>query len=274
MIVGLLEGLPTMSKGEVAVFKMKPDMHYGETDCPVSVAESFPKDDKIHFKIKMIDFFKVKVISNDDMGVIKKNLMTSGISALSSDGKILKPHMEEPYFFTFGKSEVPKGLELGIGIVARKEKAVIYVTSEIPMDCPLHIRYRGMLLNEEKTVFYNTKIDDDGQPLEFSSGEGLLISAAYHENMSSQHIMNLLCFCSVVSWQLMYFSTIIQCQKGSKCVFALLLPGELAVVTCPPDYAYDKFPRSCVTLIMFVHKTMRKGKSSLMQDQIMSSMYC
>uniref|UniRef100_A0A7N0RI47 Uncharacterized protein n=1 Tax=Kalanchoe fedtschenkoi TaxID=63787 RepID=A0A7N0RI47_KALFE len=52
------------------------------------------------------------------------------------------------------------------------------------MDCPLHIRYRGMLLNEEKAVFYNTKINNHGQPLEFSSGEGLLSSAAYHENMS------------------------------------------------------------------------------------------
>lgn len=23
----------------------------------------------------------------------------------------------------------------------------------------------------------------------------------------------------------------------------LMLPGEIALVTCPPDYAYDKFPR-------------------------------
>lgn len=47
------------------------------------------------------------------------------------------------------------------------------------MDCPLqdsllHVHYKGMLLNEEKTVFYDTKFDNNGQPLEFSSGEGLV----------------------------------------------------------------------------------------------------
>lgn len=47
------------------------------------------------------------------------------------------------------------------------------------MDCPLHdsqlrVHYKGMLLNEEKTVFYDTKVDNNGQPLEFSSGEGLV----------------------------------------------------------------------------------------------------
>lgn len=47
------------------------------------------------------------------------------------------------------------------------------------MDCPLHdsllrVHYKGMLLNEETKVFYDTRVDNDGQPLEFSSGEGLV----------------------------------------------------------------------------------------------------
>ena len=47
------------------------------------------------------------------------------------------------------------------------------------MDCPLHdsllrIHYKGMLLNEVKTIFYNTRVDNNGQPLEFGSGEGLV----------------------------------------------------------------------------------------------------
>lgn len=47
------------------------------------------------------------------------------------------------------------------------------------MDCPLqdsllHVHYKGMLLNEEKTVFYDTRIHNNGQPLEFRSGEGLV----------------------------------------------------------------------------------------------------
>lgn len=52
------------------------------------------------------------------------------------------------------------------------------------MDCPLHdsqlqVHYKGMLLNEEKTVFYDTRVDNDGQPLEFGSGEGLVSHLLY-----------------------------------------------------------------------------------------------
>lgn len=47
------------------------------------------------------------------------------------------------------------------------------------MDCPLHdsllrVHYKGMLIDEERTVFYDTKVDNNGHPLEFSSGEGLV----------------------------------------------------------------------------------------------------
>lgn len=40
---------------------MKPQLHYGEDDCPVSASDNFPKDDELHFEIEMIDFFKAKV---------------------------------------------------------------------------------------------------------------------------------------------------------------------------------------------------------------------
>lgn len=274
MLLGLLEGIPTMFKGEVAMFKMKPEMHYGEENCPVAVPSSFPKDDELHFEIELIDFSKVKVVS-DDFGVIKKVIkegqgwesprepyeVKARISAKTGDGKFLLSHTEgEPYFFTIGKSEVPKGLEMGIGTMAREEKAVIYVTAqyltesslmpvvdghvevqfevelvhfiqvrdmlgdgrlikrrlhdgkgEFPMDCPLHdsllrVHYKGMLLNDEKTVFYDTRVDNDGQPLEFGSGEGLV-------------------------------------PEGFEMCVRLMLPEEIALVSCPPDYAYDKFPR-------------------------------
>lgn len=273
MLLGLLEGLPTMLRGEVAMFKMKPQMHYSEADCPVSPPSSFPRDDELHFEIEMIDFSKVKVVS-DDLGVIKKVIdegqgwesprepyeVKAWISAKTGDDKvILSPKQGEPYFFTFGKSEVPKGLEMGIGTMTREEKAVIYVTNqyltesplmsvagleevqfevelihftqvrdmlgdgrlikrrlrdgkgEFPMDCPLQdsllrVHYKGMLLNKEKTVFIDTRIDNDGQPLEFSSGEGLV-------------------------------------PEGFEMCVRLMLPGEVALVTCPPDYAYDKFTR-------------------------------
>ncbi|KAK9158926.1 hypothetical protein Scep_005500 [Stephania cephalantha] len=274
MILGLLEGIPTMLKGEVAMFKMKPELHYGEGDCPVAVSENFPKYEELHFEIELIDFSKVKVVS-EDFGVVKK-VISEGegwetprepyelkvrISAKTGAGKLIFSHKEgEPFFFTFGRSEVPKGLEMGVGTMTRGEKAVIYVSKnyltdsplmpvvedfedvefevelvhfiqvrdmlgdgrlikrrirdgkgEFPMDCPLHdsllhVHYKGMLLNEEKKVFYDTRVDNHGQPLEFCSGEGLV-------------------------------------PEGLEMCVRLMLPGEIALVTCPPDYAYDKFSR-------------------------------
>ncbi|XP_027334699.1 peptidyl-prolyl cis-trans isomerase PASTICCINO1 isoform X2 [Abrus precatorius] len=274
MLLGLLEGIPTMLKGEVAMFKMKPQLHYGEDDCPISAPNGFPKDDELHFEIELIEFFKAKVVS-DDLGVVKKVVhegkgwesprepyeVQAWISAKTVAGKLIMSHTEgEPYFFTFGKSEVPKGLEMAIGTMVREEKAVIYVTSQyltesplmpviedydevhfevelvhfiqvrdmlgdgrlikrrirdgkgdFPMDCPLHdsllrVHYKGTVLNEEKRVFCDTRVDNDGQPLEFCSGEGLV-------------------------------------PEGFEMSVRLMLPGEIALITCPPDYAYDKFPR-------------------------------
>lgn len=273
MILGLLEGIPTMLKGEIAMFKMKPEMHYGEEDCPVSAVDTFPKDVELHFEIEMIDFSKVKVIT-EDFGVTKKVIeegqgwetprepyeVKAWISAKSGDGKIILGSAKEPHFFTFGKSEVPKGLEMGIGSMTRGEKGIIYVTNqyltesplvpafegveevlfevkiahiiqvrdvlgdgrlikrrtrdgrgEFPMDCPLqdsllHVHYKGMLLNDKKTIFYDTRVDNSGLPLEFRSGEGLV-------------------------------------PEGFEMCVRLMLPGEVSLVTCPPDYAYDKFQR-------------------------------
>ncbi|KAF2301306.1 hypothetical protein GH714_022528 [Hevea brasiliensis] len=196
MLLGLLEGLPTMLKGEVAMFKMKPEMHYRE-------------------------------VVSDDLGVIKKVVneglgwesprepyeVKARISAKKGDGKVILSNTQgEPYCFTFGKSEVPKGLEMGMGTMTREEKQLyILPISEFPMDCPLHdsllrVHYKGMLLNEEKKIFYDTRVDNDGQPLEFRSGEGLV-------------------------------------PEGFEMCVRLMLPGEIALVTCPPDYAYDKFQR-------------------------------
>lgn len=274
MILGLLEGIPTMLKGEVAVLKMKPELHYGEDDCPVSVSDSFPKDVELNFEIELIEFSKVKVIT-EDLGVLKKVTheaqswenprdlyeVKARISAKLGDGQSLQLHTTgEPILFTFGKSEVPKGLEMGIGTMSRGEKAVIYVTNqylsqsplipsidgieevhfevelihfiqvrdvlgdgrlikrrikdgkgEFPMDCPLQdsrlrVHYKGMLIDKEKTVFYDTRVDNHGQPLEFSSGEGLV-------------------------------------PEGFEMCVRLMLPEEISLVTCPPDYAYDKFTR-------------------------------
>ena len=46
------------------------------------------------------------------------------------------------------------------------------------MDCPfqeslVQVHYKGMLLNKEKTAFYDARVDNHGEPLEFSSGKGM-----------------------------------------------------------------------------------------------------
>lgn len=53
------------------------------------------------------------------------------------------------------------------------------ISGEFPMDCPLHdsllrVHYKGMLLDEPKSIFYDTRVDNHGEPLEFCSGEGLV----------------------------------------------------------------------------------------------------
>lgn len=62
----------------------------------------------------------------------------------------------------------------------------LYQIGDFPMDCPLHdsllrVHYKGTVLNEEKRIFYDTRVDNDGQPLEFCSGEGLVSLQLEHK---------------------------------------------------------------------------------------------
>ncbi|XP_074588954.1 uncharacterized protein LOC141844876 [Curcuma longa] len=49
MILGFVEGIPTMTKGEVAMFKMKPEIHYAEEDCPLTYLPQFKMKPEIHY---------------------------------------------------------------------------------------------------------------------------------------------------------------------------------------------------------------------------------
>jgi hypothetical protein len=47
------------------------------------------------------------------------------------------------------------------------------------MDCPFHdsllrVHYKGTLCDEPKSIFYDTRVVNDGEPLEFCSGEGMV----------------------------------------------------------------------------------------------------
>ncbi|KAK9920526.1 hypothetical protein M0R45_029081 [Rubus argutus] len=65
---------------------------------------------------------------------------------------------------------------------------------------------RACFLMRKRQSSLIRELTTTGQPLEFCSGEGLV-------------------------------------PEGFEICVRLMLPGEIALVTCPPDYAYDKFPR-------------------------------
>ncbi|KAK1283911.1 Protein FIZZY-RELATED 2 [Acorus calamus] len=78
---------------------------------------------------------------------------------------------------------------LGHGRLIKRQ--IVDGKGDFPMDCLLHdsllrVHYKGTLLSEEKTVFYETRVDNNGEPLEFSSGEGLFcyFSSSRPENVS------------------------------------------------------------------------------------------
>ncbi|KAL3512999.1 hypothetical protein ACH5RR_025716 [Cinchona calisaya] len=52
--------IPSVSRTLIPGFKIKPEIHYGEEDCPVSVDDRFLKDSELHIEIELIDFSKVK----------------------------------------------------------------------------------------------------------------------------------------------------------------------------------------------------------------------
>uniref|UniRef100_A0A251VH36 peptidylprolyl isomerase n=1 Tax=Helianthus annuus TaxID=4232 RepID=A0A251VH36_HELAN len=208
---------------------MKPELHYGKDDCPVSVSDSFPKDVELNFEIELIEFSKIKarttVINEAQSWENPRDLyeVKARVSAKAGDGQPLQlPTTGEPIMFTFGKSEVPKGLEMGIGTMSRGESQYLSQSPPIPsvegieevhfevdlihfiqvrdvlgdgrlikrrirddkgeftidfplQDCRLRVHYKGMLNNEENRVFfYDTRVNNHGQPLEFSLGEGLV----------------------------------------------------------------------------------------------------
>ncbi|CAB4305319.1 unnamed protein product [Prunus armeniaca] len=74
----------------------------------------------------------------------------------------------------------------------------------------------GMLQNEEKTIFFDTRVDNHGQPLEFCLEKALWLICI----MELKLVVNLV-------------------PEGFEMCVRLMVPEEIALVTCPPDYAYD-----------------------------------
>ncbi|KAJ7558929.1 hypothetical protein O6H91_04G061800 [Diphasiastrum complanatum] len=275
MLKGWEEGLMSMCKGEVSMLKIIPELHYGDPEWPVPVPDDFPKDQILVFEIELLDFRSVKVVT-DDFGILKEVIIHGQgwetprepyevkvriTGKVPREGKIFFQKDQEPFHFTFGKNEVPNGLEKAIATMTRGEIAKIFLSppyitgasaipdlpleaddlefkvellqviqvrdmvgdgrlikrrlrdgkGEFPVDCPLQdsvlrIHYKGILPDDGGKVFCDTRVDNDGEPLEFGSGEGRV-------------------------------------PEGLEMCVKLMLPGELALVSSVSGFAYDKFPR-------------------------------
>lgn len=98
------------------------------------------------------------------------------------------------------------------------------------MDCPLHdsllrVHYKGMLLNEEKTLFYDTRVNNDGEPLEFCSGEGLvsIILLSFHKFLSwNLFVFNGPTFIKIFNWKCLSSLLLLSINNSNKWIWILI----------------------------------------------------
>ncbi|KAK2433170.1 FKBP-type peptidyl-prolyl cis-trans isomerase family protein [Trifolium repens] len=112
---------------------------------------------------------------------------------------------------------IPKGREMGIGTMVREEKAVIYVTSQYLTESPLMPVIEHSQVQFEVELVHFIQVRD-------VLGDERLIKRRIRDGKGLD---------------LEY-----RVPEGFELCVRLMLPGEMALVTCPPDYAYDKFPRT------------------------------
>lgn len=276
MIKGWEEGIPTMTKAEIAMFKVKPELHYADKDCPVVVPEEFPKNEELVFEIELIDFFPVKVIA-DDLGVLKRVLIEGEgwetprqpyevkvwLSWRTSNDIDFTPLQgNEPFHFTFGKEEVPAGLESGIGTMTRREKSIIYVSGA-------HLTKGSLIPNlpvEAEEIHFNVEVVKiiqvrdlvgDGRVIKrrIQDGRGEFpMDCPLQDSVMRIHYKGFLPDCE----NMVFYDSRRDHSDGEPITFGsdeglvpeglemcvkLMLPGEIALVTSTSEYAYDKFPR-------------------------------
>ncbi|CAB4284626.1 unnamed protein product [Prunus armeniaca] len=199
------------------------------------------------------------------------------ICAKTGDGKVIVTRTQgEPFFFNFGKSEVPKGLEMGIGTMTREEKAVIYVTSQYITTSPFLPAVEGLEeVHFEVELVHFIQVRDmlgDGRLIKrrIRDGKGgvsflwiALFKTAYYASITRacfkmkkrqssliQELITMVSLWSSVLEKALWLICIMELKlvvnlvpEGFEMCVRLMVPEEIALVTCPPDYAYDKFPR-------------------------------
>ncbi|KAI5078705.1 hypothetical protein GOP47_0006376 [Adiantum capillus-veneris] len=276
MIQGWEEGIPTMSKGEVAMFKVKPEFHYGDTKYQETVPDSYPKNEELMFEVELMDFFAVKVVA-DDLGVLKRILIEGeGWETprqpyevrlwlrwrMSADEEFVPLQKDEPFHFTLGQKEVPTGLELGISTMTRKEKSLIYV-------CGAHLTDASSIPNlptDVEEIQFEVEIVQIIQVRDVV-GDGRVVKRRIQDGRGEFPMDCPLQDCVLrIHYKgylpraggLIFFDSRKDNEGGEPVVFGsdeglvpeglemcvkLMLPGEIALVSSTSEYAYDKFKR-------------------------------
>ncbi|GLJ21531.1 hypothetical protein SUGI_0398520 [Cryptomeria japonica] len=275
MICGWEEGIPSMLKGEVAMLRIKSELHYGDENCPVEVPENYPVSEELLFEIELLDFFKVKIIS-DDLGVTKQVLIEgegwetarepyevkAWITARTLDNQEILSFKEgEPLHFTFGKKEVPEGLERGVGAMTRKEKAIIYVNGSYltAASCMPSLEKISEEVLFEVEIVQIIQVRDmvgDGRLIKrrIKDGKGEFpMDCPLQDSLLYIHYKGMLpdeggkvFYDTHVNGNgepLEFRSGEGMVPEGLEMCIRLMLPNEIALVSSTPDYAYDKFPR-------------------------------
>lgn len=176
----LLEGIKTMKTGEIAKYTVKAGLLYDEDVGEIS------KDDVLCVETELISFSEIKVICKD-LGVLKKVIaeghgrelprkpcvVKAWITAKTGDGKLIQPlSVKNPFSFTIGRSEVPKGLEMGILTMTYGEKALIYVDRTYLNKCSFFPPFEDMEEAHFEVKIVDYSESDNIQPPSPDSDDG------------------------------------------------------------------------------------------------------
>ncbi|KAG0618714.1 hypothetical protein M758_4G087100 [Ceratodon purpureus] len=276
MLAGWEEGITTMTKGEISMLKVQPELHYGDPECPVSVPENFPVSEELLFEVELFNFCKAKIIT-EDIGVTKEVLedgegwetarppyevklwMTGRVLC----GATFFTHIEgDPLLVEFGKGQLPEELEKAIGTMTRKEKSTIYISSSHCTSSPnaykLNIPPQAQELEFEVELVQLIQVRDmfgDGGVIKRRLRDGVgefPVDCPLQDSAMRVHYKATLpddggkIFIDTRSnggQPIEFASGEGAVPEGLEASLRLMLPGELALINSVSKYAYDNFPR-------------------------------
>jgi len=157
VIKGWDQGVASMSKGELAVFKIRSDYGYGDVGSPPKI----PGGATLIFEVELFDFEGEDISKDRDKSIIKRikssgegydhpnegGTVTIDLVGKTSNGTFF----DQEVTFLMGEGRetgIPKGVELGLEKMKKNEEAQITIIPKlgqygtgVPKDCNTNITY-------------------------------------------------------------------------------------------------------------------------------------